>query len=758
MLTTSSGPSLETLAMPSAWPDIPAELSIRWDLEIADLLACLKKEKPATGDSEAVLLSESFVKAEKTASWARLEIGQEGVSYFVGTREIDRKPVFELGRKDMFSFADSYAYNRPVILNLKELTRELPLPKIVEGVEEEHYEGDISSVERKLFPMLRQIGTLVMVDPSFSSLSRSAKERETYVFFSPTCSLSENRKARVRDFMARSNGRVIELFDEIPLGVYYMGTSRIVWKPSNGKWISMIPNPYDLPPTSLGYSLEEVSTGVKMVFCQQEKKQGSVNFERKWVAFLPDSVKTGFLYNPKTVAKWLEIEDSVYFMGSGYPLITMTDHVETIDCPHTPWYVDEFPDWTFLGPMVCRVKYNVVYDVKGPGTYLTRRSKTELPKGYVWADLQKTHGVAFVTRFTNELQQCVDVQSVQLMGDSYTYLGNEPIDLISSTRIGPGFFLPTSVSFVEEDSDLIWGRGYVDKDRGLRPRKWRKADQDSAVEEVVTTQGRIPMRLGGPINEYDPISNHLILPDSWKVGTLIDMPRTDLPIDISKIVFQAVSYYWDGAVMRFVIPQHCRGPGRFLLKVRTDLQKMNLRLYRRVLNAGRLGYVHRQDDESRICMTVRLQTDTIHDYLARRPNVPSWDSEGYTTRNILSQTFELMSSTQANTTLSGISNVVLWKYHWNPILWSWAMESSLTVFIPILINGEIEEVVLGDLMKEIRTGNSRILKFSTEYENLSDFFDLLAMNNFTLFVRERNLVSITVSIEYRLLKDFFFSN
>jgi hypothetical protein len=252
--------------------------------------------------------------------------------------------------------------------------------------------------------------------------------------------------------------------------------------------------------------------------------------------------------------------------------------------------------------MVCRVRGNVVYDVKGSGTYLTRRSKTHLPTGYVWVELQKTYGVAFVTRFTNELQQCVDVQSVQLLGESYTYLGSEPIDLVPSTKIGTGFFLPTcDVPFVKENR-----YGYLDRDRGLRQRKWRQNDQDHAIEEVMTTQGRVPMKPDGPINEYDPITNHLILPDSWKIGTLVEMPRTDLPIDISKIVFQTVSYYWDGAVMRFVIPEHCRGPGRFLLKTRTDLQKMNLRLYWRVLNAGRLGYVHRQDDESRICMTVRL--------------------------------------------------------------------------------------------------------------------------------------------------------
>jgi len=158
----------------------------------------------------------------------------------------------------------------------------------------------------------------------------------------------------------------------------------------------------------------------------------SCSYERKPGYFVHSSFSfttSGYVYNPETVDVCCPDKVRPFGMAYIHSSFDMKFHNESDrrSLFHKPLFLTVRGEWKKVGDMELRADGFVVYDVKGPGTYLSRRVRTVLPLMYKWAPLQRV-GSHWITLSSLRPRQDYDVNVFEQSGSTFICLGqSEPI-------------------------------------------------------------------------------------------------------------------------------------------------------------------------------------------------------------------------------------------------------------------------------------------------------------------------------------------
>jgi len=311
-----------------------------------------------------------------------MNCGKEKVKF--APARIDRTRIYEDMDRNMFAFAEGYARGEAVEVP-SYMYEECPSPRMI--VPQKRSDPKPTALENYLFRQLNEQGYCVtLVNPSFGAMS-SGLDKNVKVFM--TDKEDRDWKKEVLNFISTSQseqhprGRIG--ITDTPTMVCYLG-SHTPLHYEGEKWFYILLDPY-LETKRTNFSMTTHDHGINYVY---EKRGRMVHNS------LPNDLPY-FVYNPATIAKNCGVPG--YFVVSNFPLPWHLGEVNAKDFSHTPWFLDDWPEWSDRGGYMVRAKGNVLYDVMGPGTYVSRRAIEY--EGYTWAPAARLGMVAF-DRFTYE--------------------------------------------------------------------------------------------------------------------------------------------------------------------------------------------------------------------------------------------------------------------------------------------------------------------------------------------------------------------
>lgn len=194
---------------------------------------------------------------------------------------------------------------------------------------------------------------------------------------------------KARNFIAGSSGRLRLLENKVARGISYLGTNALLWFPDT-MWVRLVMSPAFDP----GHQFETYSTEYlsDSVISRYQKKDD----------YLVTSVlrfdSRDFVYNPATVDSALQCSRLAFAMEASHELNFIM--VEDNRLFHAPWFIDYGGQWRNLEGRDWLVLGEYVVDVRGSGTYLSRRSRLFPPHGFTWLPFSD-YGSHWVTCFRN---------------------------------------------------------------------------------------------------------------------------------------------------------------------------------------------------------------------------------------------------------------------------------------------------------------------------------------------------------------------
>jgi len=254
----------------------------------------------------------------------------------------------------------------------------------------------IRTYERSLLSLLLTTMTVTLVNPSFAAMVELATLGGGYVTLS--AGVEHKWVKDIVDFVAKSAGRLKMLPNKQVRGISYLGNNVPLWYPST-PWIRLILSPaYDLSSIYKHYSVDYLDYSV---ISRYEKRDNYI------VSSVLDSTSPFYVYNPLTVDGALRQSRKAFLVESSQAL--SFDPVEDKRCFHAPWFVDYSGDWSEIEGKEWKVRGNIAVDVREikreasfevSGTYLSRRCRNSLPKGFVWTPFEE-YASHWVTYHTN---------------------------------------------------------------------------------------------------------------------------------------------------------------------------------------------------------------------------------------------------------------------------------------------------------------------------------------------------------------------
>jgi hypothetical protein len=416
---------------------ISAEQELEFKKQIKDLTAHFRTITTA-GDFYLTHVSEEY--SEKYGIQSTIRTTTEGGvrKSYAAPAEIKRTNPYKYEDRNMMAFAEAYARGE-VAHPPSFMLEECPVPVLKK--EPKKYTS-CGTVEKNMFRLLNEAGlSCTAVNPACSTMG-VLKKYTGKIYLT-----SHGRKEwlpSVRDFISKAGGN-IELVRKIE-GVAYLGSHSPTEYPP-GNWYYLLPNPY-VGNDYDSWEVEEKLTGVTMRY----STKGGMR-----VGSLPNDMAF-YVYNPATLR--LASGCDKYLMVSNFPF-PFNNEIETTSVLHTPWFLDDMPlvalevvgetSWTW------RCKGRVVYDVEGPGTYLSRRSRIVLPKGYAWAPLVEVGQWSF-NRFSLSPIPSQNVRVTEEGGTKYVIYGADVI--VSSLTPTDSFAYLNKVEggllYRDQDDNDVW--------------------------------------------------------------------------------------------------------------------------------------------------------------------------------------------------------------------------------------------------------------------------------------------------------------
>lgn len=368
---------------------ISDEQEQRWKSQIKTMFSSMR-EGVAAGDSIMTTLPVEYAKKQGVSQFVRIADGDEGYDFLTGPRKLDRRPIYKSEDRDMFAFVDDWASGRACEVP-DYMLKPCPVPEMLHRHEKKR-KVQQSETERGVFMMLSELGVLVtLVNPSFGTMA-ALKSVGGQVFL--TSNEDHSWKRDVDDFISGSGGKLRRVTRAGQ--VSYLGVNSPQYYTTQ-KWFYLIPSPYSQHEYD-NFSASDTDHGVKMTY----EKDG-----RSCYSEIADDLPL-YVYSPSTVGvhtyKYTkQTSSSSFFLVSNFPIPWPNGEVECTQSFHRPWFLSEWPDeqevvWAEKSEIV-RMNGNIVYDVRGDGTYQSRRARIVLPQGFFWAPVLRV-GMYSWTRYS----------------------------------------------------------------------------------------------------------------------------------------------------------------------------------------------------------------------------------------------------------------------------------------------------------------------------------------------------------------------
>jgi len=226
--------------------------------------------------------------------------------------------------------------------------------------------------------------------------------------------------SEVEDFIRKATDRIWRT--DTPDGVCFLG-SHSPEQYLGERWFYILPNPY-VEQSWTQFTVKEDDLGISMEYTKKDRVVQS-----RLLNNLPQ-----YVYSPASLKKICGTNE--FMLISNFPFPGVED-VEPTYHTHRPWFLDDYPPMTKCSVegylLDWRVKNNKVYDVRGPGTYLSRRARIRLPPGYSWVLPQHSGPFAY-SRFTITPQPNANVRIENFRESEYTIYG-ENVQVVSGRKV-----------------------------------------------------------------------------------------------------------------------------------------------------------------------------------------------------------------------------------------------------------------------------------------------------------------------------------
>jgi len=342
----------------------------------------------------------------------------------------------------------------------------------------------LSSIERQLFLKLGTVITLV--NPSFKSMKTldmmSSAGIKSFVYLSSGSRHDMDYNNRVHHFV--TNSHWLKMTDQVQ-GIAYLGSSQPNYYPDREMipWVRLIPSPFILPCSQFAnYSATWDEYGYT---CAYERKPGY---------YVHNNLRFDdgrYLYNPETVDH--NFRDKGRPAGLAY--LQSSIALNLIECDerrifHKPRFIHipKEAHWEEICYHKYRILGRTVYDVQGPGTYVSRRTRVMLPQGYQWAPYVQA-GSHWVSLSSLRPRREYDVHVEELKGKTFICFGDtRPVEVTrklshqslwydeqdAPTKIKASSALPEYDSMLGQK--MIRDEYWQDENGGVYPSQIRKED------------------------------------------------------------------------------------------------------------------------------------------------------------------------------------------------------------------------------------------------------------------------------------------
>lgn len=538
--------------------------------EFSDISKRIKVDYPAVGDAIAVVLDEKFSSEHAIGRMGRMYLTEDKPRLKVAPLAIDREPKYEVDDRTCVEWGSSFTHDKKTFFEPSQLVRDVRWPRslMTSGMNRR-------KVERSLFVHMARHSSekIVLVNPSISSINSLSKTVGGFV----TVTNREDPEfaQAIKDVILNLEvPNVSWINPESAKGMLtYLGSGQP--KEFIGNWFRLIPSPF--------YFEMKKSTTVFGSPGNREWLMRETRSESRVISYTWGESDPFFSYNTKSVSATLGTMGDWIFQSKMDWSFKDEEDTRVLS---TPIYLasSRLKDDT-LGDLLVKVSVDnplIVYDVKGPGTYLSRRARIELPVGYCWAKFVLHVTEHYVTSLSNGIIEDMSVSFLYQGGSEFLCLDHaSPLVDLTPIKVNPGPAgtvlqeYPLILSPGGDEMNLWQGRALFNHWQGS---KWRtvlfstppevgayafRHDSKTINRELIGNPIRtIKFTAGGSsyiyIGTFTPTHSWTLLPselDMYMVQSLTRFFSLGVPaIDVSSLGFKgARAVPLVSAISQFVI-------------------------------------------------------------------------------------------------------------------------------------------------------------------------------------------------------------
>jgi len=395
------------------------EQKMRWRNDIEGVKKKLREDNFSGGASKGVVYSSEDQHKYGISEFGRMERKGEAYVFRAGTMDMSYEPRFEMPEAVDFSMARNYLEGEPIPLS--SITSSLPLPKLKYN---QHGVKKLFAVEKAMFDMVHSIrGQFVLLNPSYVTLLSAAAYKPQIIM------TDKQYKSRVAQQVREISFEWLhlpELFIENPKDMpVYIGMNPSPRKVVDG-W-RLVLNPYNRHEWTDEYSVKQQIGVISVEF----KKE-----DRMVTTYLPRFYE-GYAYAPESIAAaWKCSTDYVLLSSFSWPI----KDIDVQSYPHTPTYLQDLPPYVpsnifkdHPGSYVAQNAYGEIVDVRGPGTYNSRRARFQIMyPDIVWERFTQ-HGKVPIHIFTSKLSVESIVECLTLDKSVFRVYSKHQVELVKKT-------------------------------------------------------------------------------------------------------------------------------------------------------------------------------------------------------------------------------------------------------------------------------------------------------------------------------------
>ncbi len=413
--------------------------------EFEDIMSMMTQKDISVGDAIPVVYERDFADEHRIGQFGRLVYKDEqGPCYYAAPKEVWKPQNYDYKSRDFLSFANAWVNGDELPLTGKQLVEPSPNPTPKRDAKDSS-----RAYERAVLKESRKYGDLVLVDPSFGVMSECVSLGGGKVFLTEK---DDRWHHQVQDF-CNTSGKRLEKINSLDgeKGVQILPPGNLRTVPA-GKWVRMIPNPDALKQLPIR-NLSRSRAG-RTSICSYETKRGYK------VTTIFDPEECCYTWNPRTVDSLVGQDQRTYFLQSNIPMLL--NEVEEPLMIEPPTFVAYRGEWIEIDGIRWLIDGDVVCDVQGRGTYMSRRARNSPPEGKHWAPLEE-FGTHWLTAATLVPRLDPSVHKLDTLSGTVYGVGAQVEERVEPYEPGQAFcVLPSSEIQMEDrvqslpSDDSLW--------------------------------------------------------------------------------------------------------------------------------------------------------------------------------------------------------------------------------------------------------------------------------------------------------------